>query len=150
MTFLVDGQAFVHTLVASSAAGFRQLQRSRGRKIKTERVDAMDPVQYDASFFIVLTVAYFAFQAFTGKRFAERRIYSDDDYLSCLAMMRKCSAYDVFRLAGDVWSFSRSKVDFDFGSYLKGGRIPHYVATFARKNVGPEDLKVHSAITKPW
>jgi len=110
----------------------------------------MNTVHYDASLLLILTAIYFAVQTYATKRYAKNRLVSDDEYLSCLAMVRQCSAYDIFRLAGDVWNFSNSKIDGDFGSYLRGGGIPHYVATFARKNVRPEDLKVHSAFMKRW
>lgn len=110
----------------------------------------MNTIQYDASLFVILTAIYFAVQTYASKRYAKNRIVSDDEYLSCLAMVRQCSAYDVFRLAGDVWNFSNSKIDGDFGSYLRNGGIPHYVATFAKKNVRPEDLKMHSALMKRW
>jgi hypothetical protein len=97
--------------------------------------------------FILLTLAYLAARTFAERRFARRRSISDEECLSCLSMVRECSAYDIFRSAAEIWNFSRTKVDGDFSSYLRKGRIPHYVARFSRDNVSPEDLRLHAVIS---
>lgn len=100
--------------------------------------------------FLIMTAFYFFGASYANKRFAKNRTVRDDEYLSCLAMARQCSVYEIFQHAGSDWSFSSSKVKSDFNQYLKEGFIPRYVSVFARKNVLPEDLKMYVLMSRGW
>lgn len=101
-------------------------------------------------FFLLLAVLYFFGASVADKRLARCRSIRDDEYLSCLAMARRCSVYQVFKSAGDEWRFSQSKIDSDFAQYLREGFLPRYVIRFSRKNVTPEDLRMYCLMSRGW
>ena len=100
--------------------------------------------------FLLLTAFYFCVSSYANRRFAERRVIRDDEYVTCLAMARECSVYTIFQNAGSDWNFSESKIDSDFKNYLREGFIPQYVSTFAKRNVLPEDLKMYTLMSRGW
>ncbi len=112
----------------------------------------METMQFGSSVFLILTVLYLGVQTFAVKRAARSKPLhvSDDEYLSSLAMARQCSAFDIFRSAGEAWNFSKSKTQMDFNTYLRNGDIPHYVSGYTRKNTRLEDLQAHELISRRW
>lgn len=101
-------------------------------------------------FFLLLTAFYFIGAAVVDKHTARCRAIRDDEYLSCLAMARQCSVYQVFQSAGADWRFSNAKIDSDFVHYLREGCIPRYVTRFSKNNVTPEDVKMYRLMSRGW
>ncbi|MCU0561139.1 MAG: hypothetical protein MUD16_13225 [Desulfobacterales bacterium] len=101
-------------------------------------------------FFTLLTALYFLAAALVDKRTARCRAIREDEYLSCLAMARQCSVYQVFRSAGADWRFSAAKIDSDFAYYLREGFIPRYVVRFSKSHVTPEDVKMYCLMSRGW
>ena len=107
-------------------------------------------VNENAVLLIMLVAAYFAALAYFNKAYCKNAFISNDEYLASLAMVRKCSVYDLFRCSGADWKFSNSKIEYDFSAYLKTGQIPQYVVTYVRQNIRPEDVKTLRLISRLW
>ena len=105
---------------------------------------------WDAVFYVMLIAGYFAALAYFENTHCKRAFISNDEYLSSLATVRQCSVYDLFRLSGVDWRFSKSKIETDFSDYLKTGHIPHYVASYAKQNIRPEDVKSLRLTSRLW
>jgi hypothetical protein len=99
-------------------------------------------VNGDAIFFVMLVVAYFAALAYFENAHCKKAFISNDEYLACLARVRQCSVYDLFRCSGADWRFSNLKIETDFSSYLKTGYIPQYVINYVKQNIKPEEVKL--------
>jgi hypothetical protein len=107
-------------------------------------------VNVNADFLIMLVVAYFAALAYFENTYCKKAFISNDEYLASLAMVRKCSVYDLFRCSGADWSFSNSKIETDFNVYLKTGQIPQYVVNYAKQNIRSEDVKSLRLVSRLW
>ncbi len=107
-------------------------------------------VNGNAVFLIMLVVAYFAALAYFENAYCKNAFISNDEYLTSLAMVRKCSVYDLFRCSGADWRFSNSKIETDFNAYLKTGQIPQYVVTYVKQNIRSEDVKTLRLISRLW
>jgi hypothetical protein len=94
----------------------------------------------------VLAVVYIAARNYLSSRSLKKSNRSDEELLSTLAMVRRCSSFDMFKAAGEEWNFSEGKIQADFQVYLRTGDIPRYVATYARNNVTEADLKYRDII----
>jgi hypothetical protein len=105
-------------------------------------------VNGDAVFFVMLVVAYFAALAYFENAHCNKAFISNDEYLACLARVRQCSVYDLFRCSGVDWRFSNSKIEADFNSYLKTEHIPHYVVNYVKQNIRPEEVKTLRRISR--
>jgi hypothetical protein len=101
-------------------------------------------------FFVMIVVAYFAALAYFENAHCKKAFISNDEYLACLARIRQCSVYDLFRCSGVDWRFSNSKIEADFNSYLKTEHIPHYVVNYVKQNIRPEDVKSLRRISRLW
>ena len=95
-------------------------------------------------------MGYFAALAYFENNYCKRAFISNDEYLSSLAMVRRCSVYDLFRCSGVDWRFSNSKIETDFNDYLKNGQIPNYVVNYVKQNIRPEDVKSLRRISRLW
>jgi hypothetical protein len=62
---------------------------------------------------IMLVMAYFAALAYFDKRYSRKAFISNDEFLSSLATVRRCSVYDLFLCSGAEWRFSNSKIEDD-------------------------------------
>jgi hypothetical protein len=100
--------------------------------------------------YVMLVVGYFAALAYFENTHCKRAFISNDEYLATLAIARQCSAYDLFRCSGVDWRFSNSKIEADFNAYLKSGHIPHYVVSYVKQNIRPEDVKSLRRIIRLW
>jgi hypothetical protein len=107
-------------------------------------------VNWTAIFFVTLVMAYFAALAFIENQHAKRAFISNDEFLDSLAKVRKCSVYDLFISSGGEWRFSNGKIETDFNSYLKTGHIPHYVISYVKQNIRPDDVKSLRRIGRLW
>lgn len=107
-------------------------------------------VNINAVFLVMLVVAYFAALAYFENAYCKKAFISNDEYLASLAMVRKCSVYELFRCSGVDWSFSNSKIETDFKAYLRTGHIPQYVVNYAKQNIRPEDVKSLRLISRLW
>jgi predicted AAA+ superfamily ATPase len=68
------------------------------------------------------------------ERFNRRKPLSDEEYLAKIAKMRECSEYDLFRICGEDWRYSKAQIEKDFKEYLIRGSVPYYIRDFIRKN----------------
>ena len=84
--------------------------------------------------FILITVVYVLGKKAIEKHERRHRTPSDEERLAAMAADRKCSEFDLFRLAGRQWQITAARVDDDFRTYLTRGQMPHYVRDFIRKN----------------
>jgi hypothetical protein len=107
-------------------------------------------VNGNAVFLVMLVAGYFAALAYFDKYHCKKASISNDEYLASLAMVRKCSVYDLFRCSGGDWKFSNSKIETDFKAYLKTGHIPQYVADYAKQNIRPEDVQSLRLVSRLW
>ena len=101
-------------------------------------------------FLVMLVAGYFAVLAYFENNHSKRAFITNDEYLSSLAIVRRCSVYDLFRSSGVDWRFSNSKIEADFGDYLKNGHIPHYVVHYVKRNIRPEDVKSLRRVSRLW
>ena len=99
---------------------------------------------------VMLVMLYFAALAYIEKTHCKRAFISNDEYVSSLARVRKCSVYDLFRFSGADWSFSNSKIETDFKAYLKTGHIPQYVVNYSKQNIRPEEVKTLRLTSRLW
>jgi hypothetical protein len=107
-------------------------------------------VNINPTLLVVLVMGYFAALAYFENNYCKRAFISNDEYLSSLAMVRRCSVYDLFRCSGVDWRFSNSKIETDFNDYLKNGQIPNYVVNYVKQNIRPEDVKSLRRISRLW
>jgi hypothetical protein len=107
-------------------------------------------VNPNAVLMVMLVAAYFAALAYFERMHCKRAFISNDEYLSCLAIVRQCSVYELFRCSGGDWGFSSAKVESDFRTYLKTGHIPQYVVKYARQNIRPEEVRSLRKIGRLW
>jgi hypothetical protein len=107
-------------------------------------------VNWTAIFFVMLVMAYFAMLSFLENQHSKKAYISNDEFLASLAIVRKCSVYELFVRSGGEWRFSSSKIEADFQSYLKAGHIPHYVVNYVKQNIRPEDVKLLRRIGRLW
>jgi len=105
---------------------------------------------WNAVLLVVLTMVYVVARSYIENEHAKKAFISNDEFLAGLAMARQCSAYDLFRSSGVDWRFSNSKIETDFNAYLKTGHIPHYVVTYVKQNIRPEDVKSLRRIIRLW
>mgnify|MGYP006305696533 CR=1 FL=1 len=94
----------------------------------------------------VIVVVYIGIRNYMTSRSLKKADRSDEELLTTLSVVRRCSSFDVFKAAGGEWNFSEAKILKDFQGYLRRGDIPHYVATYARNNVTEADLKYRDMI----
>jgi hypothetical protein len=99
---------------------------------------------------VMLVAGYFAALVYLENNHCKRAFISNDEYLSSLAMVRRCSVYELFHYSGVDWKFSNSKIETDFSDYLKTGHIPHYVANYAKQNIRPDEVKSLRRISRLW
>lgn len=107
-------------------------------------------VNINPTLLVVLVMGYFVALAYFENNYCKRAFISNDEYLSSLAMVRRCSVYDLFRCSGVDWRFSNSKIETDFNDYLKNGQIPNYVVNYVKQNIRPEDVKSLRRISRLW
>jgi hypothetical protein len=107
-------------------------------------------VNWTAIFFVTLVMAYFAALSFLENQHAKKAFISNDEFLASLAIVRKCSVYDLFVRSGGEWRFSTSKVENDFKSYVKTGHIPHYVVNYVKQHIRPEEVKSLRRLGRLW
>jgi hypothetical protein len=107
-------------------------------------------VNWTAVLFVMLVMAYFAALSFLENQHSKRAYISNDEFLASLAIVRKCSVYDLFIHSAGEWRFSSSKVDSDFKNYVKTGHIPHYVVNYVKQNIRPEEVKSLRRIGRLW
>lgn len=107
-------------------------------------------LNWNAILLVMLVMLYFAALSYLNNRHARTAFISNDEYLSSLAMVRRCSVYDLFQCSAEEWRFSSSKIESDFRSYLKTGHIPHYVVNYVKQNIRSEDVKLLRRICRPW
>jgi hypothetical protein len=107
-------------------------------------------VNWTSLAFVMLVMLYFAALSYLNNRHSERAFITNDEYLNSLAIIRRCSVYDLFMFSGVDWRFSNSKIDSDFNDYLKTGHIPHYVVNYVKQNIRSEDVKLLRRIGRLW
>jgi hypothetical protein len=107
-------------------------------------------VNWTAIFFVTLVMAYFAALSFIENQHAKTAFISNDEFLDSLAQVRKCSVYDLFVTSGGEWRFSNYKIETDFSSYLKTGDIPHYVISYVKQHIRPDDVKSLRRVGRLW
>ena len=89
--------------------------------------------------FCLLAVVYVLGKRYIEKKERNSRPGTDEEVLALVASARNCSEHDIFRLAGIEWQVSSNQVADDFRQHLTGGRLPHYVRDFIRKNRPDDD-----------
>jgi len=104
-------------------------------------------MEYNVLMLVGLAVLYFLVMKIVDRRVQRQKPFSDEEYLSGLALIKECSAYDIFREAGSDWNLKENKIEKDFNAYLLKGGIPHYVRDFIRRNIDDEELKKHYKIS---
>jgi hypothetical protein len=105
---------------------------------------------WTAVFFVTLVMAYFAALSFLENQHSKRAFISNEEFLASLAILRKCSVYDLFVSSGGEWRFSNFKIESDFKSYLKTGYIPHYVVNYVKQHIRSEDVKSLRRFGRLW
>jgi hypothetical protein len=98
----------------------------------------------------MLVMAYFAALSYLENQHSKKAFISNDEFLASLAIVRKCSVYDLFVRSGEEWRFSTSKIETDFKTYIRAGNIPHYVVNYVKKNIRPEDVKSLRRVGRLW
>jgi hypothetical protein len=105
---------------------------------------------WTAILFVMLIMAYFAALSYFENQYVKKAFISNDEYLATLAMVRRCSVYDLFMCSGVEWRFSNSKIEADFKAYLKTGHIPPYVVKYAKQNIRPEEVTSLRRVSRLW
>jgi len=82
--------------------------------------------------FICLAVLYGALKIILERRLAPLDVVGEDGDLCDVAFSSGCSVYALFQQAGDVWPFSKDRIQNDFKNYLNTGDIPGYVRQFIK------------------
>lgn len=107
-------------------------------------------VNWTAVILLMLVMLYFAALSYFNNLHSKNAFITNDEYLNSLAIIRKCSVYDLFMNSGVDWRFSNSKIDSDFKDYLKTGHIPHYVVNYVKQNIRSDDVKLLRSIGRLW
>ena len=89
----------------------------------------------NAVFLVMLVAGYFAALVYLENNHGKRAYISNDEYLSSLAMVRRCSVYDLFHCSGVDWKFSNSKIEADFSGILTPGMPAVQARTRSRPNM---------------
>ena len=85
-------------------------------------------------FYILGALFYLLFIRYIDRRGAKKRSLSDEEYLTKLSRVKRCSEYDIFCFAAGEWNISsKQKIESDFREYLLRGHIPYYVKDYLRK-----------------
>ncbi len=82
--------------------------------------------------FVCLAALYGALKIFLERRLAPLDVVGEDGDLSDVAFSTGCSVHALFQQAGDVWPFSKNRIENDFKTYLNTGEIPGYVRQFIK------------------
>jgi hypothetical protein len=82
--------------------------------------------------FISLAFLYGALKIILERRLAPLDVVGEEGDLSDAAFSSGCSVYALFQQAGDVWPFSKDRIESDFKIYLYTGDIPGYVRQFLK------------------
>ncbi len=82
--------------------------------------------------FICLALVYGALKIILERRLAPLDVLGEEGDLSDVAFATGSSVYMLFRRAGDVWPFSKARIENDFKIYLNTGDIPGYVRQFVK------------------
>ena len=82
--------------------------------------------------FVCLAALYGALKIFLERRLAPLGVVGEDGDLSDVAFSTGCSVHALFQQAGDVWPFSKNRIENDFKTYLNTGEIPGYVRQFIK------------------
>ena len=82
--------------------------------------------------FISLAVLYGALKIILERRLAPLDVVGEEGDLSDAAFSNGCSVHALFQQAGDVWPFSKGRIENDFKIYLNTGEIPGYVRQFVK------------------
>ncbi len=85
-----------------------------------------------AFFLISIFIAFMLLKYFLGKRLDRHRKPTEDELLCTLALDQGSSVYDIFKIAGDEWACSDTKIENDFTNYLNTADIPPYVRQHLR------------------
>ncbi|MFZ7127227.1 MAG: hypothetical protein ACOWWM_13820 [Desulfobacterales bacterium] len=93
----------------------------------------------DALLFIGLAAAYAAVKIILERKLTPLDDAGDERQLSDLAFACGISVYELFTRAGEVWNFSRRKVEEDFKRYLKQSQVPRYVREYVRQHLLNDD-----------
>jgi hypothetical protein len=107
-------------------------------------------VNWTSIIFVMLVMAYFAALAFLENQHSKKAFISNDEFLASLAIVRKCSVYDLFVCSGMEWRFSNSKIEGDFKCYLNTGHIPHYVVNYVKQNIRTDEVKSLRLVGRLW
>ncbi|MGA6927623.1 MAG: hypothetical protein WBY88_18180 [Desulfosarcina sp.] len=96
--------------------------------------------------FICLAAVYAVMKVALEKRLAPLETLGEEGDLSDVAFSTGCSVYTLFQRAGEMWQFSRSKVENDFKSYLNTGEIPGYVRLFIKEQPANKRDRTYSKL----
>lgn len=107
-------------------------------------------VNWTSIFFVMLVMAYFAALSYLENQHSKKAFITNDEFLASLAIVRKCSVYELFVRSGEEWRFSASKIENDFKSYVKTGHIPHYVINYVKQNIRPDEVKTLRRVGRLW
>jgi hypothetical protein len=91
--------------------------------------------------FLLLALVYVLGRKYIEKKEKRIRHISDGEYLSLIALGRKCSEYELFLAAAETWHVTPTQAEDDFKRYLTHGYLPHYVRDLVRKNKSVIDAK---------
>ncbi len=81
----------------------------------------------------LVAIFYFQLIKYLDKQFAQKRPFSDEEYLFKMAKIMECSEYDIFFQSAKEWRISKEKTEDDFKEYLLNETLPYYVKDFIRK-----------------
>ncbi len=94
-------------------------------------------VDWRAIVFPLMALSFFQLLRYLDRRYAKKKPFTNQEYLTNLARFMECSEYDIFMEAAKPWQVSTQQVRDDFKRYLLAEQIPYYVVDFIRK-VGKE------------
>ena len=83
---------------------------------------------------LLLVIVYVLGRKYIELKEKKIRPISDEESLSVLAFVKRCSEYELFLLAAETWQISSVQVENDFKNYLIHGYLPHYVRDLVRNN----------------
>ena len=90
-------------------------------------------IEWGTIVYPMMVLSYFELMRYLGKRYARKKPFADQEYLTNLARFMECSEYDIFMEAAKFWHVSTEQVRGDFKTYLLAEHIPYYVVDFLRK-----------------
>jgi hypothetical protein len=105
---------------------------------------------WTAVLFVMLVMVYFVALSYFENQYSRKAFITNDEFLSSLAMVRRCSVYDLFLCSGVEWRFSNSKIEGDFNAYLKTGHIPPYVVKYVKQNIQPDEVTSLRRTARLW